>query len=492
MKKNIIANLAGRFWSILSNFLFIPLYIKYLGFESYSVISFTLLIAGIMAILDSGLTSTLSREFARKDKSNEEKFRIFKTLESGYLIIVLLCISLIFIFSGFIAHRWINVKSFSSDQISYFLKIISFEVGFQLLFRFYAGGLLGLDKQVVANIYQIGWGIFRNGLVIFAIIFFPDLKIFFLWQAVSTIIFTVLTKISLQRKISDKNPLAIDFKIEKDVIRNVGKFAGGMLLISVVASFNTQVDKVIISKLLSIDNLGYYTIAIAVSQVVVVVIGPIITSTLPLFTAHASEKNAGAVSNLYDETNLIISIMVSIIFALLMFYPHEIILLWTHNPTIAEKTKSLLPIVSLSYAMLALQMLPFNIAIAHGYTKANNILGIASIFVTGPAYFIFANRYGLIGTAMTFCVVQVVTTLIYIYFINHKFMNFGFLTMLLKRIIQPFVVSIIFGIIFKAGFSLLNLNGLGWTIFQIAICGICLSAIHFALYSKPIKHFIKH
>ena len=55
MKKNIIANVIGKFWSILSGFLFIPLYIKFLGFESYSIISFTLIIAGIMAVFDAGL-----------------------------------------------------------------------------------------------------------------------------------------------------------------------------------------------------------------------------------------------------------------------------------------------------------------------------------------------------------------------------------------------------------------------------------------------------
>ena len=78
MLKNIVANFVGRFWSILSNFLFIPLYIHYLGFESYSVISFTLVVAGLMAILDVGLTATLSREFARKDTASDEKVKIFK------------------------------------------------------------------------------------------------------------------------------------------------------------------------------------------------------------------------------------------------------------------------------------------------------------------------------------------------------------------------------------------------------------------------------
>ena len=49
MYRNIVANIVGRCWSILSNFLFVPLYIQFLGIESYSIISLTLVIAGLMA-----------------------------------------------------------------------------------------------------------------------------------------------------------------------------------------------------------------------------------------------------------------------------------------------------------------------------------------------------------------------------------------------------------------------------------------------------------
>ena len=88
IKKNIIANLAGRFWSIFSTFVFIPLYIKYLGFESYSIISFTLVLVGLMAFFDGGLTATLSREFARSDNSISDKKNVFNTIETSYLLII--------------------------------------------------------------------------------------------------------------------------------------------------------------------------------------------------------------------------------------------------------------------------------------------------------------------------------------------------------------------------------------------------------------------
>src|SRR5665647_1926499 len=176
MVKNIIANFIGRFWSILSSFLFIPLYIHFLGFYSYSIISFTLVIARLMSILDGGLTATLSRELARSDNSHKEKIKIFKTIESTYFIIIGFCIISAFCLSGVIANNWLILSAFDPHRVTLFLRIISFDIGFQLLLSFYLGGLLGLEKQVEANIYQMSWGILRNGLVIVAIIFVPSLE----------------------------------------------------------------------------------------------------------------------------------------------------------------------------------------------------------------------------------------------------------------------------------------------------------------------------
>ena len=96
MKKNILANFMGKFWAMISGFLFVPLYIRYLGFENYSIISFTLIISGLMIVLDAGLSATLSREFSRADNSFEGKNSIYKTLETCYLIIGLLSIIIIF------------------------------------------------------------------------------------------------------------------------------------------------------------------------------------------------------------------------------------------------------------------------------------------------------------------------------------------------------------------------------------------------------------
>ena len=62
---NILANLAGKAWSALMGLAFVPLYIEYMGIESFGLVGFFVTLVGVTTILDMGLTTTLNRELAR-------------------------------------------------------------------------------------------------------------------------------------------------------------------------------------------------------------------------------------------------------------------------------------------------------------------------------------------------------------------------------------------------------------------------------------------
>lgn len=485
MIKNIIANFVGRFWSILSSFLFIPLYIRFLGFESYSIISFTLVIAGLMSILDGGLTATLSREFARSDNTHEGKIRIFKTLETTYFIIIGFCIVSVFCLSGVIANNWLILNAFNPHRVSLFLKIISFDIGFQLLLSFYLGGLLGLEKQVQANMYQMGWGILRNGLVIITLIFVPSLEIFFIWQSVSTIIFALLLHLSLNKAMTSRYEFNFQPRIEKKIFKNIWRFAGGMLLISIVASLNTQMDKLAISKLLPIENLGYYTLAVSISMGIVVLVNPISIALLPRFTALYSSGEKDKACLLFHKVNLAVSILVFSIMTTMVFFSKELLWVWTGKMDLALHAYTFVPPIAGAAAMLAILIIPYNIAIANGYTKLNNILGLVSLFVTLPGYWIATKNYGAIGAAFVFCAVQTIIALIYLHIINTKFLNTNSTGKIyIKQILLPLALSLIIGFAFSFIPSWAAQNRT-FTFIWIALAGIVtLLGTTFILVSK--------
>lgn len=444
MKRNILANFMGKFWAMISGFLFVPLYIRYLGFENYSIISFTLIISGLIIVLDAGLSATLSREFSRSDNNLNDKNTIYRTLETCYLLIGLISIIIVFSLSNVISTEWLNIPTINPALVSLYIRIFSIDIAFQMLFRFYMGGLLGLENHIKANIFQIALGLLRNGLVVIVIIFFPVLKVFFIWQCISSIIFAILIKLSLEKMVIGRYTLNFKFKINKNVIEKVWRFAGGILLISLVSAVNTQMDKLVISTQLSIETLGYYTLAVSLSNIILAFATPFSTAILPRLTKlYSSEKYVEALI-LFRKVGLFLSIATFSLFANMLFFSEQLFFVWTGNIELAAKAHVFVPLIAFSMSMLAIAVLPFAVALAHGYTKLNNILGIISIFITLPGYWIATEIFGGIGAAFVFCCVQTITTLVYYYFINKKFIKMNlFKSIYIEQIIKPLSISVI-------------------------------------------------
>jgi len=467
IKKNILANLTGKFWSMFSSFVFIPLYIKYLGFESFSIISFTLVLVGLMAFFDGGLTATLSREFARSDNSRSDKKNVLNTIETSYLLIITILIVSLFSLSDLIAYSWLNLQEYDPNRTSFFIKIISFGIGFEMLLRLYIGGLLGLEHQVKANKFLISWGIVRNGIVVLIILYIPTLEAFFIWQTLSTIIFAIFLKFVLNKSLlGDYRFFEFNFTIEKRVLKKIMKFAGGMFLISLIASINSQLDKLFMSKFLSIEILGYYTLATSLAMLVFVVVNPVSIAFLPRFTSMFSKNQNYEAELLFKKINTFISIIAFSIMANMCFFAEELIWIWTGDKTLALEASIYLPILAVGFTMLSLQILPFNIAVANGHTKTNNLMGIISLIFTIPGYWISVKYFGAIGLASVFCALMILQTLIYIYLIKFKFLEkLNLKTLYVNQFILPLIISLIISFISYLFLSNLVLNRLLTLIF---------------------------
>ena len=82
---NTIANMASKIWSMVSIYIFVPLYIKYLGEEAYGLISFFTTMQMALNLLGLGLSSTLRREFALNINGGYEvnlrKYKLLRSIE---------------------------------------------------------------------------------------------------------------------------------------------------------------------------------------------------------------------------------------------------------------------------------------------------------------------------------------------------------------------------------------------------------------------------
>ena len=323
INKNIIANLVGRGWNMISIFLFTPFYINILGYKLYGLISFYAVLQGLLIFADAGLTATIKRELAkpnnRKSDSNY-KYKIFRSIEALYLIIVCLIICTIFFGADFLVRNWLNIEDLDPNLVIVGLRIMSFSLAFNFFSTFYSGGLIGLEKQVLSNILQIIWGILKNGVVIL-IIFFIDksLSTFFYWQLGVNILYVIILRFFIVKQINPNREFHFSFK-NLIVLKDVRKFASGMLLIALISALNSQFDKIVLSKVLTVSDLATYTVAYSLSMLPIIVAGPIATAIFPRFVKYFDLKNYDVLIHFFNKSFKIVLLIVCNLGIMLSLY----------------------------------------------------------------------------------------------------------------------------------------------------------------------------
>ena len=127
--KNIIANVIGKLWSFVSIFLFIPLYVKILGIESYSIIAFYTVLQTFLTLVDVGLAATLNREFAKTTTSISYKANLLRTFEYIYILLAGIICCCTFIFARQIASEFLNADTISTDNLTDYIRLMGLIVG---------------------------------------------------------------------------------------------------------------------------------------------------------------------------------------------------------------------------------------------------------------------------------------------------------------------------------------------------------------------------
>ena len=107
---------------------------------------------------------------------------------------------------------------------------------------------MGLQKQVLLNAINVGISTLRGaGAVLILWLVSPTIQAFFLWQIVISIINTFFLVLFLWRRLPLGDNKAV---FQKQLLKSIWRFTAGMSGISILAVILTQMDKVILSKML--------------------------------------------------------------------------------------------------------------------------------------------------------------------------------------------------------------------------------------------------
>lgn len=444
MVKNIVANIIGRFWSFLSVFIFVPFYLKLLGSEAYGMISFSTVILGALMFADAGLTATLSREFARVDRNYLHKLNLLATIETIYCFICVGIILGLWNLSPLIATKWLNVEGISFDDAIIYIRMIGVSIAFQFICSLYQGGLMGLQKQVLANSLQIVWSFFRSGVILLPLLFFPSLKVFFGWQIVINLLYFIIIRVILKRQFKTKERSYFSIYILKDI----WQYAVGMMAMAIISTLLIQADKVIMSKMLSLSEFGYYTLASMLAQVPLMLVTTIGFAILPRLTELISKGKHNEMSLIFRKGTFIVSSVASLVTFILIVYMPDVLFLWTRNNELTKAVSQVARILCFGSLFQALQLMPYYLAMANGHATTNVKLGIFSVLFLVPTIVLCVSLFGITGAGVPWLIMSIITFFFLGFSVINRFLASYFKQWLLIDTLKPFFQILIITLFF--------------------------------------------
>lgn len=425
IKRNAFSNLVGRLWGIVSLFAFVPFYIAYLGSAGYGYIGFYNTLIALLAFADLGFSAATTREFARLSDGSvtheKEKSRLLRSYELLYLLIALSVAVVIFGSADWIASEWLVVDK--QLDVSHLIMLMGLSIALQLPTNLYIGALMGSEKQVLSNGLQIGWGILRSAGVLPVLHYISnDLETFFLWQLICNVLFLTVLYIITWKNIKYK-----DKKFSSEVLKKTYRYALGMAGMGVLASFATQIDKVIVTKTFSIETVGHYSLAATLALIPLILITTLAKAVFPRLTRLKEKHEYDSLKNLYLNLCKIACIAIMPLSIVLACYSHSIIFIWTHSVVIANDTSTIVFYLMLAQGIQALTVLPFHLSLSFAYVRINLIFSALMILAIPVFYHLLLKPMQVDGLAASVLLTVIAVFIPYMYFLHSRLLPDTFL-----------------------------------------------------------------
>ena len=396
---NVLANLVGSGVTTVLQIASIPLYVKFLGVEAFGLVGLYSVLQAAASVLDAALGTTANRELAklRLEPSRIRGARdLMRTLECTYWVAGILAGVMIAAGAPIVAGHWIQAQHLAPSSVVAALMLIGLVVALQWPAGLYSGALLGLEEQIRYNVIVVASAVVRVvGSVVVLWRISPTIEAFFIWQAVAGALQTALSAATVWRSLDDSAPAR--FRLSE--LRRVWRFTAGMTGISVLAVLLTQTDKVVLSRMLTLTEFGYYTLAASVALALYRVIVPVSNAVFPRLSQLVAQKNELELARFYHRSAQTMAVIVLPVALVIAFFGSEVLALWTRNPEIVEHAHVTVALLVLGTALNGLMTVPYLLQLAHGWTRLSIWANTIAVIVLAPAIYLATRAMGGTGAA---------------------------------------------------------------------------------------------
>lgn len=400
LRRNVVANYLGQAWVAAMGLAFVPLYIRYLGMEAYGLMGLFALLQAWLALLDMGMTPTIGREMARFTAGEHTAQSICNLLRSleflAFGLAALICLA-VWAASGWLAEDWLRPQALAATVVRDAIAVMAWVIGLRFVESIYRSALFGLQRQVWYNAVSAAMATLRGvGAVGVLALVSPTIGAFFAWQAAMSLLSVLVLALGVNRAMPRPPAPA---RASWATLHSVWRFAGGMTGITFLAVLLTQVDKLLLSRMLTLQDFGYYALAAMVAGSLYLVVSPITTALFPRLVEWVTQNNETALARAYHQGAQLVTVATAPVALLLVFHGEGVLYAWSADPVLALTSGPILSALAFGTLLNCLMYVPYQAQLAHGWTSLTLKVNLAAVVLLVPALFWVVPRYGALGAA---------------------------------------------------------------------------------------------
>lgn len=415
VKGSLAATLASRVYLALLGLVMLPVYMQTLGREAYGLVALFFVLQIWFQLLDMGLIPTLARETARHRAGalSAPDFRLLmRALEGVFLLVAAVAGTALFLGASFVTSTWLKLEQLPIQEVVQSVRMMALCIALRLMGELYRGVITGFERFAWLAGANVGFGTLRLVLVV------PFLgwvgtspSHFFSFQGAAMAAETLVLLAFAYRLVPRGGPGITPWRLAP--IRDVFAFSLAMSLASIVWITLSQLDKLLLSGLLSLADYGAFSLAVAAAASVLLVSGGLAEVLMPRLAHLQALASREALTALYRRSTQWAGISACSVAGVLAFHADRVLWVWTCDAALVSSGERVLSLYALGNAALAVGAFPYYLQFAEGRLRLH-LLGTAlMVAVLLPAVVWATTRFGAVGAAAVWLLVNVLYLLLW-------------------------------------------------------------------------------
>jgi O-antigen/teichoic acid export membrane protein len=402
--KNVAYNVTGQGLVLLLGFVGVKFIFSRLGPDPFGIIYFNQVLTGVLTTaLELGVLATTIREVSAHYTTEREYIeRLIRTASLFYWGIGLVLLVGIVALAPLVVEKWINLRTLDPDTATTMVRFLAVSALIMLPRALYSSLFQGRQRMELNNSIDVGSSAVQQIGTIVILAAGGDAFAVVKWIALAALLSTG-TYMVLVARLFGARVLVPTYSA--DVVRRNVRFTAHMSVLSLVNMVLIQFDKVIVSKLLPIATVGYYSFASTVVIRISFAAGAIAQAALPSFSGLHQRGESQWLGIQYRKLQDLMCFAMVLPYAAACFGAVPLYS-YLFNRQVALTLVLPTALLCLGFLMMATVNIPYTLSVAVGRPDIASRSNVIALFIVVPATTLLVYFFGIAGAASSWIVYQ--------------------------------------------------------------------------------------